>query len=216
LKTPNLDRLCAEGIRYDRAYTPNPVCIPARYNLLTGLPARFHGHYCNSTTPLPTGIPTLPQILSNAGYNTHACGKMHFQPMREHHGFNRMELMEETPEYREDDDYLLYLKSVGCKVAHQHGVRHLLYHQPQRALVPEEHHGTKWVADRAISFLERASKEDRPFFLKASWIMPHPPQNIPDRLADIHKESHLPKRIERLEPEDDREDLLPGVRSSYG
>ncbi|MCK5528955.1 MAG: sulfatase-like hydrolase/transferase [Kiritimatiellae bacterium] len=216
LKTPNLDRLCSEGVRFDRGYTPNPVCIPARYNIITGLPAKYHGHFSNSATPLPAEIPCLPQILSDANYLTHAVGKMHFKPMREHHGFNRMELMEETPVYQEDDDYLMYLKSVGCKTMHQHGVRHLLYHQPQQSITPEEYHGTKWVADRSINFLERASKEDRPFFLKSSWIMPHPPQNNPARLADLYLNKPLPERVKRINGKEDRSDLLPTKRNSHG
>ncbi|MFH1706848.1 MAG: sulfatase-like hydrolase/transferase [Planctomycetota bacterium] len=165
LRTPGFDRLCAEGVRFDRAYTPNPVCIPARYNLLTGLPARYHGHADNNSTPLPDGIPCLPQILSNAGYLTHAVGKMHFRPMREHHGFHRMELMEETSPHRADDDYLRFLQANNCRVMHQHGVRHLLYHQPQRSLVPEELHGSRWVADRAIEFLRSGTGGGRPFLL---------------------------------------------------
>ena len=55
-----------------------------------------------------------------------------------------LELMEEVPRYREEDDYALYLKSVGLgHIQHIHGVRHLLYMLPQRSLIPEEHHGTK-------------------------------------------------------------------------
>jgi arylsulfatase len=214
LRTPNFDRLAAGGLRFARAYSPNPVCIPARYNLLTGLTARFHGHADNGSAPLPGGIPCLPQILSEAGYLTHAVGKMHFQPMREHHGFHRMELMEETPRYRQDDDYLRHLQAVGCRVLHQHGVRHLLYHQPQRSLVPEEHHGTRWVADRAIDFLERNANGPRPFFLKASWIAPHPPENVPERLADCYVGARLPPRIPRVEQRPGREDILPTARAT--
>ena len=40
MKTPHLDRLAREGVRFSNAYSPNPVCIPARHNLITGLPAR--------------------------------------------------------------------------------------------------------------------------------------------------------------------------------
>jgi len=215
LRTPSLDRLCAEGCRFDRAYTPNPVCIPARHNLITGLPARYHRHAANSGNPCPRELPVLPQILSDAGYLTHAVGKMHFQPMRRHHGFNRMELMEECPRHRDDDDYLLFLKERGCDVLHQHGVRHLLYHQPQRSLVPEELHGSKWVADRSIEFLRTRGTEDRPFFLMSSWIAPHPPENVPDRLADMYVGASLPERIRRLDPAADMSDLVPVVRSRF-
>jgi arylsulfatase A-like enzyme len=41
--TPNLDQLVREGRAYTNAYSPNPICCPARHNLITGLPARDHG-----------------------------------------------------------------------------------------------------------------------------------------------------------------------------
>lgn len=41
--TPNLDRLAAEGCCYPNAYSNNPVCMAARHNIITGLPARYHG-----------------------------------------------------------------------------------------------------------------------------------------------------------------------------
>ncbi|NRA37563.1 MAG: sulfatase-like hydrolase/transferase, partial [Planctomycetes bacterium] len=216
LQTPTFDRLCREGTRFDRAYTPNPVCIPARYNMITGLPARYHGHPDNCLTPCPADIPLLPQILSENGYQTHAIGKMHFVPFaRQHHGFHRLECMEETPRHRSDDDYLLFLKENGHDTIHQHGVRQLLYHQPQRSLVPEEFHGSHWVADRSIKFLQEAADDSRPFFLKASWIHPHPPYNVPERLCDLYKDKSLPKRIARTNAEENRNDLVPKARNSF-
>ena len=72
-------------------------------------------------------------------------------------------------------------------------MRHLLYHQPQHSILPEEHHGSKWVADRTIDFLRRADK--KPFFLWSSWIAPHPPYNVPDSWADIYKGAPIPDPI---------------------
>ena len=117
-------------------------------------------------------LATLPRILSDNGYETHAIGKMHFIPPRRNNGLDRLELMEEVPAFREQDDYARYLKEVGLgDVQHIHGVRHLLYMLPQRSLIPEEHQGTKWVADRGIEFLH-ANRGSHPFFLWLSWIAP--------------------------------------------
>ena len=41
--TPNLDRLARESCAFTQAYTPNPVCVPARHNIITGLSSRYHG-----------------------------------------------------------------------------------------------------------------------------------------------------------------------------
>ncbi len=195
--TPNLDRLASQGCLYRFGHTPNPVCIPARHCLLTGQRSVVHRYYQNQGHTLDQGIPTLPRILSHAGYHTEAIGKMHFVPPREHHGFRRMQLMEETPHHRQDDDYLVYLKSVGCgHIRHGHGVRHLLYHQPQQSIVPEEHHGTHWVADRTIEFLRE--NRNRNWFCWSSWIAPHPPLNATPRWAEFYRDRDVPapNRIE--------------------
>ena len=191
IATPNLDRLASQGCLYRFGHTPNPVCIPARYCLLTGQRSVVHRYYQNQGHHLDPAVPTLPRILSDAGYHTEVIGKMHFNPPREHHGFHRMQLMEETPHYRQDDDYAMYLKSVGCgQIRHLHGVRHLLYHQPQQSIVPEEHHGTRWVADRTIEFLRQ--NRNRNWFCWSSWIAPHPPLNATRRWAEFYRGRQVP------------------------
>jgi arylsulfatase len=191
IHTPNLDRLASEGCLYRFGHTPNPVCIPARYCLLTGQRSVVHRYYQNQAHALDPAIPTLPRVLSGAGYHTEAIGKMHFQPPRAHHGFHRMQLMEETPHYRQDDDYAMYLKSAGYgQIRHLHGVRHLLYHQPQQSIVPEQHHGTRWVADRTIEFLRE--NRNRAWFCWSSWIAPHPPLNAAPRWADFYRGRTVP------------------------
>jgi arylsulfatase A-like enzyme len=193
MHTPNLDRLVSEGCLYTHAYTPNPICLAARHNLLTGLPARYHGFPDNMHNAITKAeIPTLPRILADNGYDTRAIGKMHFRPARRHNGFNKMELMEELPKTREEDEYAMYLKSVGLgHIQNIHGVRNLLYMLPQRSLIPSEHHGTKWVGDRSIEFI-RTNKGRQPFFLLSSWIAPHPPFDVIDEYADLYRNAELP------------------------
>ena len=194
MSTPNLDLLAAEGCLYPYAFSPNPICLAARQNLLTGLPARYHGFPDNVFGAVTRAdLPTLPRILSDGGYETRAIGKMHFLPPRRHSGFDKLELMEELPYFREQDEYAMYLKEVGLgHIQNIHGVRNLLYMLPQRSLISEEHHGTKWVADRAIDFIQ-TNNGRHPFFLFCSWIAPHPPFDVPDRLADLYKDADLPK-----------------------
>ena len=200
LATPHMDRLVREGCRFRNAYTPNPVCVPARYNLLTGLTSRYHGYCDNGAHHLDIAIPTLPQLLSDHGYVTQAVGKMHFQPARRHHGFERMELMEECPAARRDDDYARYLAAQGLgEVMHIHGVRHLLYMSPQRSLIPDRHHGSTWVGERAADFI-RQHPGDRPFFLWASWIAPHPPFDVSEEFADLYAGVDLPAPLARTWP----------------
>lgn len=194
--TPNLDMLVREGCSYVNAYSNNPVCLPARHQMLTGLPARYHGfdqnYFDEAARPVPYDLATFPQLLSDNGYETIAIGKMHFQPCRRHNGFGRMELMEEIPRYLEEDDYAMYLKEQGFgHIQSIHGVRHLLYMLPQRSLVPEEHHGSSWVANRSIAHL-KANGGKRPFMMWSSFIAPHPPFDVPGKWADLYKGKELP------------------------
>ena len=193
MHTPNLDRLVAEGCLYTHTYTPNPICLAARHNLLTGLPARYHGFPDNMHTAITKAkIPTLPRILSDNGYESRAIGKMHFRPARRHNGFDKRELMEELPNTREEDEYAMYLKSIGLgHFQNIHGVRNLLYMLPQRSLIPSEHHGTRWVGDRSVEFI-RTNQGRQPFFLLTSWIAPHPPFDVTDEYADLYKDVDLP------------------------
>ena len=81
LKTPALDRLANEGTRFDRAYTPNPVCTPPRASIITGLSPSVHGAWPLGVK-LPEDVPTVGAGLSASGYRTALVGKAHFQPMR--------------------------------------------------------------------------------------------------------------------------------------
>ena len=108
--------------------------------------------------------------------------------------------MEEMPRCREHDEYAMYLKSVGYgHVQNLHGVRNLLYEAPQRSLVPDEHHGSTWVADRTIDFL-KSNRGRQPFFCWSSWIAPHPPFNVPHSVADLYRDRNLPEPHQSVTP----------------
>lgn len=192
VRTPNLDRLVQRGTSFTRAYSSCPVCQPARHDLITGVSARHHGYFGNRKGPIADyRLPTIPRILSENGYQTLAVGKMHFWPQRMHHGFSHMFLMEELPNSREDDAYVQYLAEQGLgDIRCQHGVRPLFYHTPQPSRVPEEHHGSAWVATKTIELMRQ--ERHRPFFLFASWVGPHPPYYVPQRYLDLYRDADVP------------------------
>src|SRR5437899_1343969 len=74
--TPNLDRLAAQGMRFDQAYCNSPVCTASRQSFLTGRYPRTLG-VTQLSTALPETEPTLAELLAAAGYRTAAIGKMH-------------------------------------------------------------------------------------------------------------------------------------------
>lgn len=87
LKTPHIDRLAAEGVRFNRCYTLQPMCMATRSTWLTGLTPRGHGVRCNGV-PLSPSIPTMTGALRSAGYHTHSIGKIHVNPWMPHKDFN--------------------------------------------------------------------------------------------------------------------------------
>ena len=71
VKTPNIDKLGHMGVNFNRSYCANPVCMPSRSSIITGLLPRQHGCISNGRN-LDMKIPTLGSILKNHGYKTHA------------------------------------------------------------------------------------------------------------------------------------------------
>src|SRR5438270_8088352 len=78
-RTPVVDRLAAEGIRYERAIPQSVVCMPSRSTILTGQHPTTHGVWMNGV-PLPVDAPSVAQVLHDAGYRTALVGKAHFEP----------------------------------------------------------------------------------------------------------------------------------------
>jgi arylsulfatase A-like enzyme len=93
VQTPNLDRLAGSGVRFRRAYTESPVCVSARSILLTGRLPHQTGVVDNGYYVAP-GAVTLPRLLASRGYHGQAVGKMHFTPVWESHGLDRMWLFD--------------------------------------------------------------------------------------------------------------------------
>lgn len=88
VRTPNLDRLAARGVRFDAAYCTYPVCSPSRSSLLSGRFASENNAWDNAA-PLASDIPMLPHYLTTAGYETALSGKMHFVGADQLHGFQK-------------------------------------------------------------------------------------------------------------------------------
>lgn len=81
-KTPNLDRLASQGLRFDLAHCMAPPCNPARTSLLLGLRPESTQTFGNATDwrPLHPGVVTMPEYFKNNGYETIECGKIFHEP----------------------------------------------------------------------------------------------------------------------------------------
>jgi arylsulfatase A-like enzyme len=76
LKTPHLDRLANEGVRFENAFVTTSLCSPSRASFLSGLYAHTHGVQ-NNFTDYPAGLASYPRALKEAGYRTAYIGKWH-------------------------------------------------------------------------------------------------------------------------------------------
>lgn len=78
-RTPVVDELAAQGVRYRRAHPQSVVCMPSRSTILTGQHPTTHGVWMNGV-PLPPDAPSVAAVLHEAGYRTALVGKGHFEP----------------------------------------------------------------------------------------------------------------------------------------
>jgi len=174
IKTPVLDRLVAEGITFPRAYTPCPVCVPARYAMHTGQLPHRTGVFENYEMPM--GRRSFMEILSDSGYQTFGTGKMHFTFKTGYHtlwGFDKR-----APDRNPEAPETFQLASE-------------MYYIPQVSPLTEKHHNTSWIADTSIDFLKNRDA-DKPFFMMTSFPKPHPPFEPPVPWNKIYRGPDMP------------------------
>ena len=214
VKTPNLDRLAAEGVRFDNAITQNPICTPSRVSWLSGQYCHNHGYY-GLSGPNPSGLPTVLGHFRRAGYRTAAMGKIH------------------CPEYWVEDDSDVFLETCGCSVGGR--CKEYADYLAERGLTALEDHGAMrefgrrgnqtvegrpskvsyedgqegWVVRRAWEFMHTCCEENQPFFLHVSLPKPHQCYTPAERFWDLYEESKL-----RLPPnaDYDMKDKAPHLR----
>jgi len=77
LKTPGIDRIAKEGMRFDRCLVTNSICGPSRATVLTGTYAHVNGFWNNTNSRFDASQATFPKLLQSAGYQTAIIGKWH-------------------------------------------------------------------------------------------------------------------------------------------
>jgi arylsulfatase A-like enzyme len=195
IRTPVVDGLARNGVRFDNAFTPAAVCTPARACLQTGLLPHRHGLVFNSGSfssanggkhNLEPGINLFAPSLKEKGYSLAHIGKWHIgvDNRPEHYGYEGVYY----PDYGFPDKhphYLEYLRTLGVDgfkivdevrpAAGLHG-RTLAYAGIQRG--PAEATEAGYLASQTIDALRRFAKSDRPFFISCNFWGPHGPYYI--------------------------------------
>ena len=180
LSTPNLDRLCEEGVTFTHAVAGCPWCTPFRAALLT---SRYVHETCRQTPEqLDPAIPTVAKPFNEAGYNTAYFGKWHLDggsktgerenvrivPRERRGGFNTWIGYENN-----NNQYFTYV----------HG--HRGEAEVPSAKVPG--YETDGLSDMLIDYINQRNEDNQPFFAVLSVQPPHTPYTAPSEFAAHHR-----------------------------
>ena len=193
IKTPNLDRLVHEGTAFTSAYTPSPMCVPARCALLYGQYPPRTGCYDNVTGMPTDGRASFVEVLAEAGYRTHGIGKTHFTPdPKALRGFQTRLSQAEVAGSPDDDDYVRYLHDQGFDhVCDPHGPRGETMTLPHPSQLPARLHPSQWIGDLTVEFIDDADRV-QPWFVYSSFVHPHPPWTPPNPWHKLYRPTHMP------------------------
>ena len=168
--TPNLDRLAREGVKFDNAFTPQPVCGPCRALFQTGKYPTETGCFRNNIM-LPDGVRTLADYIEEAGYETAYIGKWHLASDGE---ADKPPVVDHTvtaipKELR--GGYTGYWRAADVLEFTSHGYDGYVFDENDQR-VDFKGYRADCINDMALEFLDGYTKE-KPFFMTISQIEPH-------------------------------------------
>ena len=178
VKTPTLDALAAQGVRFTSAYCQNPICVPSRVSLVSGMMPCHLDTFGNTANQKYEGVTTLADVFVKAGYQAVWFGKTHWGNPRFLDGGRGNKNREAAN--REQDE------SFGR-----------LPQESQISQWPVEKNQEHLTAEEAIAFLDQ--NKNRKFFLGVSFVKPHFPFTIQAKYYDLYRDKvSLPRTAENL------------------
>src|SRR5437762_10361188 len=200
VRTPNLDKLASQGMRFDRAFGNSPVCTASRQSFLTGRYPRTIG-VTQLSSALPESEVTLAEVLKGNGYDTAAIGKMHFNSKLKH-GFDLRIDREEYQNWLAAKDKAVLPSGIEVQPPWKPFVDPARVWLNSACLpfgsVDSDMIGS-YFAQQAIEYIQ--SPHPKPFFLMVSFYEPHSPFHFPVEYRGRHRPEEFP--VPRPGPEDD-------------
>ena len=193
VKTPNLDRLAARGTRFTNAWTPCPVCVPARASLATGRYVHEIGYWDNAIA-YDGRVPGWGHRLQAAGMPVEAIGKLHYQNDSDPTGFDR----QHEPLHILNGIGQLW-GSVRDPMPERAG-RSALYDKVGAGISNYNRYDQR-IGELARTWLEQraSAPADKPWLLMVGFVAPHMPLVVPQRFLDMYppEKIALPKLLPR-------------------
>jgi len=196
-ETPSMERLARDGVLFENAFTPHPLCVPTRVSLWTSQFPHSHGGRRNQTL-MPSDAAHTFKIWKEAGYRTGLVGKNHcFELPEDIALFDMWCYMARNNPSRDESplekEWFQGLREVQAARQWRRGM-------PSKnprfdyavSPAPVERHSTALIARQAVRFLEESRNE--PFALWVSFPDPHEPWIVPEKYASMFppEKIHLP------------------------
>ncbi len=211
VKTPTLDRMAAEGVVFEAAYTNAPLCAPSRFSMMSGrLPVKIAAW--DNAVEFSAEVPTFGHYLAAEGYQTCLSGKMHFVGPDQLHGYEKRLT---TDVYPADFTWHPEWDRVGERLDWFHNMEVVTKAGPcVRSMYLDYDDEAVFAAKRYI-FEQAKDGNEQPFMLTVSMIQPHDPYLCRQEKWDLYRDDDidLPKTPPGLIPEDPHSGRL---RYGYG
>jgi arylsulfatase A-like enzyme len=196
VRTPNLDRMASEGVRFGCAITQNPICTPSRVSWISGQYCHNHGYY-GLSGPDPSGLPTVLGHFRQAGYRTAAIGKIHCP---ENWVERDSDVFHETCGCSvggRSAEYADYLEARGLSELEDHGALgefgergvQSVEGRPSKVSYADGQEG--WIVRKTMEFMGSCAKQGTPFFAHVSLPKPHQCHTPAKEFWDLYDEARL-------------------------
>ena len=190
IRTPHLDAMARDGVRFTRGYVSAPQCVPSRAGVLTGRYQQRFGVEDNNKGPLPLAELTIAERLKAAGYVTGQVGKWHLDLVGGKKGEKGLRMSKEHMPHAQGFDE--YFRGELRQFYASHDLQGKPYADAPH-LVADNRFRVVVQTEAALSFLDRrAAQPAQPFFLYLAYYAPHVPLESPEPWFS-KTPAHLPK-----------------------